>query len=250
MKNIRIVLLGTTHPANIGGAARAMKNMSLETLYLVSPRHFPHADATARASGADDILAGARVCATLDEALAGCRLVVGATARTREIAWPQLTPRECAQLLVAEAEHAPVALVFGPERCGLSNADTDRCHYLASIPANAAHSSLNLACAVQVFAYEIFLAHAADAHAPGAGAPAADAEQMRRFYAHLQETLVAIEFLNPAYPRKLMRKIIRLFNRARPSVEELNILRGALTAVQAQTRRLLDRDSRQLSNDD
>lgn len=250
MKNIRIVLVGTTHPANIGGAARAIKNMSLETLYLVSPRHFPHADATARASGADDILAGARVCATLDEALAGCRLVIGATARTREIAWPQLTPRECARLLVAEAAHAPVALVFGPERCGLSNADTDRCHYLVSIPANAAHSSLNLACAVQVLVYEVFLAHDVDALTPDTDAPAADAEQMRRFYEHLQEALVAIEFLNPAYPRKLMRKIIRLFNRARPSVEELNILRGALTAVQAQTRRLLDRDSRQLSNDD
>ena len=152
--NIRVVLVGTTHPGNIGAAARAMKNMCLEHLWLVQPKIFPHAEATARASGADDVLARARVVETLEEALQECVLVVGASARQRTIPWPELDPRACAAAVWNKATHGPVALVFGRENSGLSNAELERCHYLVHIPANPDYSSLNLAAVVQVLTYE------------------------------------------------------------------------------------------------
>ena len=161
LANIRIVLVNTSHPGNIGACARAMKTMGLSALTLVQPKIFPSAEAIARAAGAEDILDNASVCDSLGQALSGCVLVIGSSARARTIEWPLLIPRECASRLVQEAAHAPVALVFGREHSGLSNEELDRCHFLTRIPANPAFASLNIASAVQVFAYEILLAHAA-----------------------------------------------------------------------------------------
>ncbi|MCL4316201.1 MAG: tRNA (cytosine(32)/uridine(32)-2'-O)-methyltransferase TrmJ [Gammaproteobacteria bacterium] len=229
--NIRIVLIETSHPGNIGACARAMKTMGLSALYLVNPKIFPSGEAIARAAGAEDILDSATVCGSLEQALSGCALAVGASARARTIEWPLLTPRECAARLVQESARAPVALVLGREHSGLSNEELDRCHYLTRIHANPDFSSLNLAAALQVFAYEIFLAQGAAAQETGEHTPAAR-EQMELFYAHLEQVLVQIEFLNPRFPKKLMRRLRRLFNRARPDQNEMNILRGMLTEVE------------------
>ncbi len=236
LSNIRVVLLNTSHPGNIGAAARAMKTMGLEDLRLVKPKLFPHAEATARASGADDLLAQAGVCTQLDEALEGCRLVIGASARARSIPCPIVDPRACGQQVRAESEYGPVAVLFGCEQSGLSNAEMDRCHALVRIPASDAYSSLNLAAAVQVICYELFAAHVTRKAPEGTeevrhGPVGAD--EMERFYEHLERTLVQLEFLDPANPRQLMRRLRRLFNRARPDENEMNILRGILTAAQA-----------------
>ncbi len=233
LSNVRIVLIGTTHPGNIGAVARAMKNMCLDQLCLVQPRQFPSADATARASGADDLLARAQVCSSLEEALVGCRLVVGASARLRSVQWPQLEPRACAQQLLREAGVGPVALVFGRERTGLSNDELDRCHYLVHIPANRDYCSLNLSMAVQVLAYELHMTALAGGgwvnEKPG---DAAAVDEMEGFYAHLAQAMEDIGFSDPLRSNKLMRRLRRLFNRARPDKEEVNILRGILSAAQ------------------
>ena len=236
LSGIRIVLVNTTHPGNIGGAARAMKNMGLNTLYLVAPRDFPGDEAEARAAGASDVLAAARVCRTVDEALQGCRLVIGTSARSRTISCPVLAPRLAAEKIVHEAAAGDVALLFGTERTGLTNEELDRCHFLVSIPANPGFSSLNLACAVQVLTYELRLAAAADGSTPIADeardAPLVGDEELQRLYRHMEQVLVQIDFLDPENPRRLMRRLMRLYNRARLDANELNILRGILTAVQ------------------
>ena len=159
LSNIRIVLVHTSHPGNIGATARAMKNMRLEQLVLVQPAQFPSAEATARASGADDLLARARCCATLDEAVADCALVIGASARLRSVRWQEFDPRACAQEVLQASAHAPVALVFGREQSGLTNEELERCHALVHIPSNPEYASLNLAQAVQVLAYEVHMTH-------------------------------------------------------------------------------------------
>ena len=156
--NVKIVLVGTTHPGNIGATARAMKNMGLSDLALVRPKFFPHEDAEARASGADDLLQSAQVVESLDEALADCSYVAGTSARSRTIGWPTMAPRECAERLVAESRQGCPAIVFGPEKSGLTNDDLDRCHTLLRIPTNPDFSSLNLAMAVQVLTYELRVA--------------------------------------------------------------------------------------------
>ncbi len=236
LKNkLRIVLVDTSHPGNIGAAARAMKNMGLEQLYLVNPKLFPHADATARASGADDILAKAVVCETLDEALAGCGLVVGASARLRRLSIPQWNPRECAERIWAEDANSETAIVFGREHAGLTNEELGRCHQLVHIPCNPDYSSLNLAAAVQVLCYECRMvaeAELTDSEVVEKGEPPATADDMTRFYEHLRETLVEIGFLDAGNPRIMMQRLRRLFNRARPNEVEMNILRGILTAAQ------------------
>ncbi len=238
LKNIRIVLINTTHPGNIGGVARAMKNMGLERLYLVSPKDFPSKTATARASSAPGILASATVCDSVAQAIADCTLVIGTSARRRTIEWPQFSPRECANKIVAHAVDANVALLFGRERSGLTNAEVDRCRYLVSIPSDQTYSSLNLVCAVQVLAYELRVA--ADQRLPNAGTaetpPTASVDQLHRFYQHLEEVLLEVDFVNDKHVRRLMRKLIRFFNRGNPSQEEVNILRGILTAVQRSRR--------------
>ncbi len=229
--NIRIVLVGTTHPGNIGAAARAVKNMGLDDLALVAPRHFPHEEATARASGAGDLLDAASVHATLADAVADCVYVVAASARSRAIGWPCHGARDAAARLIAASQQGPVAAVFGPEKTGLSNADLDLCDAVLSIPANPEFSSLNLAMAVQVVTYEIRAARA-DAIPPYMpDAPLATSADMERLYAHLEQTLTATGFLDPDNPRHLMRRLRRLFLRARPDQNELNILRGVLASV-------------------
>ncbi len=231
LENIRIVLINTSHPGNIGAAARAMKTMGLGRLYLVQPEQYPNAEATSRASGADDLLARAQVCATLEEALAGCRWVVGLSARERRLAVPPMHPRACAEQLRAEAAEGEVALLFGRERSGLSNEELDRCHALVHIPANPDYSSLNLAAAVQVMAYELRVAALGEAPA-GAAEPAAAAEALELLYEHFERAMVGTGFLDPENPRLLLRRLRRLFNRARLEPEEVAILRGFLTSVE------------------
>ena len=234
--NIRIVLVRPTHPGNVGATARAMKNMALRSLYLIEPERFPSTEATDRAAGADDVLQGAVICASLDEALKDCHLVIGTSARSRRIEWPTLDPAAGASRLVEGARNGPVALLFGQERTGLLNSELDRCHFVVTIPADAAYSSLNLASAVQILAYEIYRT----ALAGGATMSTAEvrdgrlasSEDMQRFYQHLEEVLQEIEFLNPDKPRYLMRRLMRLFNRASLDDNEMNILRGILNAVQ------------------
>ncbi|MHB8347297.1 MAG: RNA methyltransferase [Acidiferrobacterales bacterium] len=256
LANIRVVLVRPTHPGNVGAAARAMKNMGLRQLCLVSPSGFPHAEAHARAAGADDLLDAARLFESLEEALAGCQLVIGTSARPRSIAWPALDPRAASAKLIEESQRGDVALVFGAERTGLTNEQLDRCHYTVSIPADPEFSSLNLAAAVQVMAYEIWSAASRSDWGVSSGPGAADAdaelasiEELERFYVHLEEVLVQIRFLDPANPRKLMRRLMRLFNRSRPDRNEMNILRGILTAVQqAQSGVIFDKSRRESQN--
>ena len=229
--SIRVVLVGTTHPGNIGAAARAMKNMGLSDLALVGPRHFPHEEADARASGADDILASATVTGTLAEAVADCVYVAGASARSRAIHWPCLDAREAARRLVEEGAAGTVAIVFGPEKTGLSNADMDHCDLLVSIPADPAFSSLNLAMAVQVIAYELRTVGAEARPEYEPDAPLATSGELEHCYAHLERVLTDLRFLDPDNPRHLMRRLRRLLVRARPDQNEVNILRGILTAI-------------------
>ncbi|MEO5703246.1 MAG: tRNA (cytosine(32)/uridine(32)-2'-O)-methyltransferase TrmJ [Gammaproteobacteria bacterium] len=237
LSRIRIVLVETSHPGNIGAVARAMKNMGLHHLYLVNPRVYPSAEATARASGADDVLAATQICASVDEALTGCSTVFGASARLRTISWPQLNPRECARLAVAESDKAPLALLIGREHSGLTNVELERCNYLVHIPSNPEFSSLNIAAAVQVLAYEIFLAHLDQAPVGQARKleELATAEELELLYTHLHQALIDIEFLDPANPRQLMRRLRRLFNRAHLEKMEVNILRGILAAAQGKS---------------
>ena len=215
---IRIVLVGTTHPGNIGASARAMKTMGFKQLVLVNPEHYPNADATARASGADDVLYHAQVVNHLDAALEGCNLVLGASARRRGINCAELDPRACAQQALNISRNGQVALVFGREHSGLTNEELDRCHFMVRIPANPDYSSLNLAAAVQVLCYELRMAvELADDTADNTiinDTTPAPAQEMERFYQHLQEALLDLGFLNPSNPRHLMRRLRRLYGRA------------------------------------
>ncbi len=241
---IRFVLVDTSHPGNIGAVARAMKNMGLAELVLVNPREFPHPEATARASGADDLLAAARVVGTLAEAIADCGLVLATTARTREQHFRVLEAREAGERMVAEARagSGAVAVLFGTERYGLSNEHLLTAHALLRIPANPAYESLNIAMAAQLIAYEIRMA----AHVPGSAvppreAPLATPEQMEHFFGHLERVMEEADFRDRTQSgTHLMGRIRRLFNRAELDGNEVNILRGILTAVQNRRRRAGD----------
>ncbi|MBJ90728.1 MAG: tRNA (cytosine(32)/uridine(32)-2'-O)-methyltransferase TrmJ [Woeseia sp.] len=232
--SIRIVLVGTTHPGNIGAVARAMKNMGFSDLVLVNPRHFPHEDASARASGAEDVLEVAKVVDTLEAALADCHFVVGASARARSIEWPTLSPRVCAETIVRENATGNVAVVMGPEKCGLSNEQIDRCHILLTIPTNPTFSSLNIAMAVQLICYELRLAMVKKPESESEKVPLATGQEMEHFYKHLEATLINTGFLDPNNPRTLMRRLRRLFVRAKMDQNEVNILRGILKAFERQ----------------
>lgn len=230
--SVRIILVGTTHPGNIGAAARAMKNMGLADLALVQPRCFPHADATARAAGAADVLRAARVHSTLEEALADCTYVAGASARSRTIGWPGMAPRECAAKLLQESHHGVAAVVFGPENSGLTNEDLDRCHMLLTIPTDPGFSSLNLAMAVQVLTYEIHVAGICEEELPAEPeSRAATGAELEHFYRHLEQVLTRSRYLDPENPRLLMRRLRRLFAKAEPDQNEVNILRGILASL-------------------
>ena len=229
--SIRIVLVETTHPGNVGAVARAMKNMGVTDLALVRPRYFPDKEATARASGAEDLLENATVVGSLPEAIADCIYVAGASARSRTINWPSMNVHDCATKLIGESARGPVAAVFGPENSGLSNSDLDHCDTLLTIPTNPDFSSLNLAMAVQVLTYELRAAQSVAPVEYEADAPLATSSELELFYEHLEQVLTDVNFLNPDNPRHLMRRLRRLFIRARPDQNEVNILRGILTAV-------------------
>lgn len=246
--DVRFVLVEPSHPGNVGAAARAMRVMGFSALALVRPVAFPHAEATAMAAGADDVLARARVCDTLDEALAGCTLVFGTSARRRTLGWPERDARAAAA--EARAAGGPVAFVFGRERTGLANAELDRCHFMLHVPTAPDYGSINLAQAVQIVAYELRMAAAgaAPGAAVGAREPRPTHEDMERFFAHLEQALADIGFLDPDNPRQLMRRLRRYFLRSEPSAVELSILRGILRhsrtpAPDSATRRRI-RDSR------
>ncbi len=229
----RIVLVRPSHPGNIGAVARAMANMGLNNLYLVKPQEFPSEVATARAASATAVLDAAVVVDDLDAAIAQCKLIVGTTARDRTIDWPTQTPRQAAELL--NAAPAQSALVFGNERTGLSNAEVDRCHHLVNIPVDEGCPSLNLAAAVMVMVYEYRMAMLVaqeDAGLKPTPPRGASADQLRGFYDHIEIVLTRIRFLKVHPPTKLMRKIVRLFNRAQITEEEVNILRGVLTTIE------------------
>jgi tRNA (cytidine32/uridine32-2'-O)-methyltransferase len=236
--DIRIVLVEPSHPGNIGAVARAMKNMGLEQLVLVSPRQFPHSEATARASGADDVLAKARVVATVQEGLTGCGFIVATTSRTRDQYFRVADVREAAQRVLQESRRAPAAVLFGSERAGLSNAQLEAAHLLIRIPASAAYPSLNLGMAVQIVAYELFRARGVQIDATPAAGPPADPVEMERLYEHLAQVLEEVDFRDRTQGgTHLMARLRRLFQRAALDRNEVNILRGILTAVQNRRRR-------------
>lgn len=231
--HIRIVLVNTTHPGNIGAAARAMKIMGLRRLYLVAPRAFPHEAATARAVGAADLLEAAVVVATLADAIADCGLVVGTSARERRIPWPLEEARGAAARIAAAAGAAnEVAIVFGREDRGLTNDELHRCHFHLTIPTAGAYTSLNLAAAVQVVAYEVYQASRSGVALPPRDVELASAEELERLLAHYEEVMLALGFYDPANPKQLLTRLRRLFMRSEPDRLEVNMLRGLLGATQ------------------
>jgi TrmH family RNA methyltransferase len=237
--SIRIVLVATSHPGNIGAAARALKNMALDELVLVRPRLFPHPEASARASGATDVLDSARVETDLRSALRGCGFVLATTSRERDQYFRVLDVRAAVERLVAESAQQPVAVVFGPERTGLSNEELNCAHALLRIPGNPAYASLNLAMAVQIVSYEILRARSVvlSTYEPRA-APLAEPGELERLYEHLATVLEQIDFRDRSERgTHLMNRIRRFVQRAEPDANEVNILRGILTAVQQRRRR-------------
>ena len=236
LDNIRVVLVNTSHPGNIGSAARAMKTMGIHDLVLVDPVEPPDGRTTAMAAGAVDVLANLRVVDTLAEAVADCGLVIGSSARSRTLDWPMLDPRQAGAKSIAEASQHKVALVFGRERTGLTNDELQQCHYHVCIPANPDYSSLNLAMAVQTICYEVRMHSLADKPQASPDEAYPQQQDLDRFYVHLEQMLLQVNFLRADHPGNVMSKLRRLFNRVRPDSQELNILRGILTAVQKHLR--------------
>ncbi len=229
---IRIILVETSHPGNIGSTSRAMKTMGLQELYLVNPKKYPHKQAIEMAAGADDILENARVVPCMADALKGCQLVFATSARPREIDLPGLNPREQAEIIHQASAGTKVAIVFGREHAGLTNDELLLCQYHTCIPSNPAYSSLNLAQSVQVVAYELRMICLTEKPVLTTHeGELATSEDIERFYEHLQAILVDIAFLKPSNPRRLMQKLRRLFNRVRLEDTEVNILRGILTQI-------------------
>ena len=233
LPNFRVVLCQTSHPGNIGSAARAMKTMGLQHLYLVKPDKFPDAHATALSTGAADLLENAVVTETLAEALSGCAFAIGLSARKRGLSHELVNVRTAAAKAIEIAATQPVALVFGTEMSGLSNAELDHCQMLAMIQANPEYSSLNLAAAVQIVCYELRMAALdEDTISPNVTPEYATIDSLEGFYAHLEETLLHIGYLNPAHPKKLMERMRRIYARTKLEKEEVNLLRGVLTLTQ------------------
>lgn len=234
----RIILINTSHPGNIGAAARAMKTMGFSDLVLVNPKRFPAAEAGMMAAGADDILANARVVKTLDEAIDDCTLVLGSSARDRSLAWPLINPAQAAEIILQSGGKA--AILFGQEDKGLKNEELQRCHYHVQIPANPAYSSLNVAQAVQVMTYQLRMSYEKldssifgnDIVAAGYDAELADDKTMELFFQHLDETLHQLKFISTENPNRILPRLRRVFHRAKPDVTEVNILRGILSKIQ------------------
>lgn len=249
LDRVKIVLVNTSDCRNIGSAARAMKTMGLSQLILVDPLEMPNGQAQALAAGATDVLANAKVVSTLSDAVADCGLVVGTSARSRTLPWPMLEPRGCGEKMVTEAKDYPVALVFGRESSGLTNEELQLCHFHVQIPANPDYSSLNLAMAVQTLSYEVrtsyLLAHDKNyqERSTGNGKLVAKVkdndeslfpviEETERFYQHFEEALKATGFIVENHPGLVMTKLRRLFNRARPDVKEVKMMRGIFASMQ------------------
>ncbi|MDO8207875.1 MAG: RNA methyltransferase [Gallionella sp.] len=237
LNNVRVVLSHTTHPGNIGAAARAMKTMGLHHLYLINPRHFPDPQASAMAAGADDVLQSAVVCGSIDEALEGVVLTVGMTARQRDISNEVMSPREAMPQVVQQATVQPVALLFGTEMSGLTNEEVSRSQMLVNIPANPEFSSLNLAAAVQVISYELSVAAESYQPVTQLAQPAAH-QQVEGFMSHLEKTLHEIGFFTTQNPARMMQRLRRLYARARLEADEINILRGILSVTTEYNARL------------
>lgn len=242
---VRIVLVEPTHPGNIGAVARAMKTMGLGDLRLVRPKRFPDDEARARAAGAHDVLAAAQICDSLTEAIAECGLVVGTSARLRALPCPVVNPRHCAELVVAQTGTTDTAIVMGTESSGLTNEQMARCRYLVNIPANPQYSSLNLAMATQIVCYELRMAMLGDQ--PGVVADERDdvpasADELDGLHAHFERVLDGTGFFNPDHPKTMRLRLRRLFQRAELDRTEVNILRGALAALDPQRRRKGSKD--------
>ncbi|MDE9544068.1 tRNA (cytosine(32)/uridine(32)-2'-O)-methyltransferase TrmJ [Xenorhabdus bovienii] len=237
LENIRIILVETSHTGNMGSAARAMKTMGLTNLYLVNPLVQPDSHSIALSAGASDVIGNATIVNTLDEALTGCELVIGTSARSRTLSWPMVEPRECGERCIKAAGHSPVAVVFGRERVGLTNEELQKCNYHLYIPTNPEYGSLNLAMAVQLASYEIRMAYLAvqekSEHVESTEHEVEypPVEDMERFYQHLEQVLNDSGFIRKAHPGQIMNKLRRLYTRARPETQELNILRGILTSM-------------------
>jgi tRNA (cytidine32/uridine32-2'-O)-methyltransferase len=236
-KNIRFVLMGTTHSGNIGAAARAMKTMGLNDLALVNPEGFPSAEATSRASGADDLLFHADICSNIDQAIQSCQLVIGTTARKRHLDIPVIDARDAAKLLITEAQNHSVALVFGKERYGMTNEEVERCHYLVRLPTVEDFSSLNLASAVQILAYECRMAQLAPNKTPVMSAKIEseeaymDAEKMESFYQHYFDVMEKALYLRTQGHDSIKTKLRIMYTRMRPKKHEIDILRGFLSKL-------------------
>jgi len=241
---VRIVMVNTTHPGNIGAAARAMKTMGLSRLYLVEPKEFPHSEATFRASGASDLLATAVVVPTLADAIADCQLVIGTSARDRRIPWPMMNARECGTTVAQEMAGKEIALLFGRESRGLTNEELQACHYHVNIPTNPEYGVLNVAQAIQVLCYEIRMAWLQQQDQPVVepkqmevsytrwDEDLASHAEMEHFFKHWEQTLIDIDFLDPELPRQMMTRTRRMFNRIRMDQLELSMIRGVLSAIQ------------------
>ncbi|EHD2267232.1 TPA: tRNA (cytosine(32)/uridine(32)-2'-O)-methyltransferase TrmJ [Vibrio cholerae] len=235
LERVKVVLVGTTHSGNIGSAARAMKVMGLSQMVLVDPQCQVDAQAIALAAGASEIALNAQIYPTLEAAVADCGLVVGTSARSRTLEWPMLEPRECGEKLISEANQHSVAMVFGRERTGLTNEELQLCHYHVCVPANPEYSSLNLAMAVQLLSYEVRMAYLALQQSSQSSTLQEEYprhQELERFYAHLEQVIMQTEFISAQQPGQVMNKLRRMFTRARPEAQEINILRGILTSIQ------------------
>ncbi|ADZ91545.1 tRNA (cytosine(32)/uridine(32)-2'-O)-methyltransferase TrmJ [Marinomonas mediterranea] len=232
LSNIRIVLINTFHPGNVGAIARAMKNMGLSNLYLVDPNDYPSDEATSRAAGAVDLLENATIVSTLEEAISDCSLVIGTSARHRTFQLPIMNARECAETVIPEAKQHDVAIVFGRETTGLLNEEIAQCHRQVYIDANDEYPVLNISQAVQIVAYEIWMANQDQSIHAKETAEYPRKKEMDLFHEHLEETLYGLNFIIKNHPGKVLEKLQRFFNRSRPEKQELGILRGVLAAVQ------------------
>ncbi|MGE3920289.1 MAG: tRNA (cytosine(32)/uridine(32)-2'-O)-methyltransferase TrmJ [Gammaproteobacteria bacterium] len=233
LQNIHFILTEPSHPGNIGACARALKTMGLDQLVLINPKKFPDPIAVERAAGADDILSKTTVVESFSEAVASFELVIGTSARDRSIAWPMLEPREAAALVLKRARTEKIALVFGRERTGLFNEELQQCHYHLQIPANEQYSSLNLAAAVQVIAYEIRMAYLSNSLVHQEKETSlATKDKVELFYEHLEKVLYEIEFIKPNQPNRIMPRLRRLFQRAQLETMEIDILRGILKQIE------------------
>jgi len=248
LDRIRIVMVNPSHAGNVGSAARAMKTMGLSGLWLVDPLDYPNGKEEAMAAGATDVLAAARIVKTLDDAVAGCGLVLGASARQRRIPWPHVDAEKGAGLALAQAANTDIAILFGREKSGLSNEELQRCHVHMEIPGNPEYPVLNVASAIQVVCYELRRQWLAAGHMPADNAPQmpvelvrwddipASADQLEKFFVHCEQTLLEIGFFEADTPKKLMARVRRLFMRARPDERELRMLRGILSSAQQAAR--------------